>query len=251
MQTLTSEGRRVVARLARRHGFSEEAVAHMLQAVRSGNGAMAMFDHPELGGSGQWMKGGMLMLSDMLNHALKARVDALCSEISGVLADEPDLLRTGSAQVQTQSAAAQRQNAGGAGAGLFAPDAAASWWPAELGQPSATGSQNSVRYAYFDEARRLAVDVSGRVRIYDTLDHRIGGFSQQQAGSGSITFTSQHGTVDLNTLPVLSAEGHSAGESRAEEDAIAAIERLGRLRDEGLITEAEFAEKKAELLRRV
>jgi hypothetical protein len=38
---------------------------------------MAQFNHPEFAGSGQWMQGGMLMLGDMFNHALKGRVDAL------------------------------------------------------------------------------------------------------------------------------------------------------------------------------
>ena len=42
--------------------------------------------------------------------------------------------------------------------------------------------------------------------MHDTLDHRIGGVSQQQGNNSSVTFSSQHGTVDLATLPVVSRE---------------------------------------------
>jgi len=59
---------------------------------------------------------------------------------------------------------------------LFVPAPASNWWPADLGAPSATGSQNNVRYAYFSNARRLAVETFGQIWIYDTLDHQIGGF---------------------------------------------------------------------------
>jgi hypothetical protein len=41
---------------------------------------MAQVSHSEFGGSGQWMAGGAIMISDMFNHALKARVDAVCNE---------------------------------------------------------------------------------------------------------------------------------------------------------------------------
>jgi hypothetical protein len=207
MQQLTPEGQRLVAELAARHGFGSDAVTAMLYAVLQGNGTMAQFNHPEFGGSGQWMQGGMLMLGDMFNHALKGRVDALYNEISGVLARQGGLLQSGSFQSQSQGGAGiQTQTAGGVmgQSGLFVPDPAQHWWPAELGTPDATGAQNEVKYAYFAGARRLAVQAGGEVWVYDTQDHRIGGFSQQQGGGSSIVFTSQFGTVNLASLPVVS-----------------------------------------------
>jgi hypothetical protein len=57
-----------------------------------------------------------------------------------------------------------------------------------------------MRYACFPESRRLAVMRDGRVRVYDTGEHRIGGFSQQQSGSQSLTFTSQTGSIRLEDL---------------------------------------------------
>jgi hypothetical protein len=213
MQQLSPQGRQLVSELAQRHGFSADAVTAMLYAVLYGNGTMAQFSHPEFGGSGQWMRGGMIMLGDMFNNALKGRVDALCSEISDVLARQPGLLQGGSFQSQSQGGSDyQNQTAGGTmgQSSLFIPDPAAHWWPAELGTPSATGAQNNVKYAYFAGARRLAVDAGGEIWVYDTQDHQIGGFSQQQGGGSSITFTSQFGTVNLASLPVISRGGPMA-----------------------------------------
>jgi hypothetical protein len=86
-QLLTPEGEKIAGDLAGRHGFSVDAVTYMMYAMLNGNGSMAQFAHPEFGGSGQWMRGGMLMLGDMFNHGLKSRVDALCNEISGIFAN--------------------------------------------------------------------------------------------------------------------------------------------------------------------
>jgi hypothetical protein len=75
------------------------------------------------------------------------------------------------------------------------------WWPADLGQPNTSGAQNDLRYAYFAGPRRLAISRGGKVTIYDTADHKIGGVSQQQGGSrGDVSFTSQHGDVSLSDL---------------------------------------------------
>jgi len=255
--------------LSQRHGFTPDAVTHMLFAVLNGNGTMAQFNHPEFAGSGQWMQGGMLMLGDMFNHALKGRVDALCWEISEILANQPGLLRSGSYQSQSQSGGGQQSQAAGAPMGessLFVPDPAVQWWPRDLGAPSATGSQNNVRYAYFASAHRLAVETNGQVWVYDTLEHQIGGFSQQQGMGGSILFTSQYGTVNLASLPVISIDGRppasprsvtasaaasTAAPSAQEADIFSAIERLADLRDKGILNDEEFAQKKADLLSRL
>jgi hypothetical protein len=77
------------------------------------------------------------------------------------------------------------------------------WWPEELGEhPNSAGGQNETRYAFFGDQKRLAVDTGdGKVQLYDTGDHRISGVQQHQSGSGKkVTFTSQHGEVDLAAL---------------------------------------------------
>ncbi|WP_227747348.1 hypothetical protein [Paraburkholderia franconis] len=65
MRKLTPAGQRLIEEVAQRHGFSTDAVMSMLESVIRGNGSMAQFNHPEFGGSGQWMRGGMTMVSDM------------------------------------------------------------------------------------------------------------------------------------------------------------------------------------------
>ena len=64
-----------------------------------------------------------------------------------------------------------------------------------------------MRYAYFAQARRLAIDVGGSVTVYDTLDHQIGGFSQQQSVGGSIGLTSQYGLISVASVPVTWGNG--------------------------------------------
>ena len=58
----------------------------MLIAVHNGNGSMAQFNHPDFGGCGQWMQGGMTMVSDLFNNQLKYRVDSVCNDIANELA---------------------------------------------------------------------------------------------------------------------------------------------------------------------
>src|SRR5690606_25791726 len=126
MTQLTPDGQRIVQDLSNRHGFSTDAVTHMLIAVLNGNGGMAQFSHGEVAGSGQWMRGGMIMLGDMCNNYLKGRVDSLCSEIANILANQPGLLQTGSFQSQSQGGQQNGQHqshGGGMGqSSLFVPN---------------------------------------------------------------------------------------------------------------------------------
>ncbi|QOR39978.1 SHOCT domain-containing protein [Billgrantia diversa] len=187
MPSLSPQGLALVDDLVERHDFSRDAIAHMVSAVADGNGQMAMFSHPEFGGPGQWMQGGMLMLSDPFNHALNARVDALCHEIGDMIGEKAGEM------VAPQP-------------GWPLAEDNTAWWPAELGAPNATGEQNGLRYAYFAQARRLVVQTEEAIQVYDTLDHRIGGFAQQQGSRSRFTLISQHGQVDLASLPVISTD---------------------------------------------
>jgi hypothetical protein len=290
MRKLTPAGQQLIEEVAQRHGFSTDAVMSMLESVIRGNGSMAQFNHPEFDGSGQWMQGGMTMVSDMFNNYLKGRVDGLCSELSRLMANQPDLLiRSGSFPSQSQGTQQQGNDGGGqqqqqsAGYGgsnqqetaagpvgpvsLFVPPApgtSGAWWPADLGRPNSTGAQNDVRYAYFAQPRRLAIEVNGKVTVYDTLDHQISGFSQQQSRGASLTFASQHGLVAVASLAVVSVGGVpqpasppvqddpvSTQSVAREADVLATIEKLAQLHAKGILSDEEFAAKKAELLSRL
>ena len=290
---LSDAGIQLVQNLSMRHGVSADAATHMLIAIQNGNGSMAQFNHPEFGGCGQWMRGGMTMVSDLFNNQLKYKVDSICNDIANELSNHQTSPFAGSFQSQSQNGVSSQYQAGGtnsssamsSGNSLFVPDPEANWWPQDIGVPNALGSQNNVRYAYFANSRRLAVKTGNDVWVYDTQDHQIGGFSQQQGTGGSITFTSQYGIVNLSTLPVISRNGMvvpatptpavtesqtpvfehvdtqqrftpkpNGGQNPTPTDGnsiIETLEKLGGLRDKGYISEDEFANKKAELLSRL
>ena len=102
--------------------------------------------------------------------------------------------------------------------------------------------------------------------VYDTLDHQIGGVGQQQGYDASLTFTSQYGLVSIASLPLAQANAvspppffqpapfDSSAQQAAnanETDIFAKIQRLAELRQRGIVSDAEFADKKAELLGRL
>ena len=197
--------------------------------------------------------------------AIRARVDALCTELAQLLA--------------TTS--------------MFPPSA--NWWPANLGVPSGAGGQNTARYAIFPSTRRLAIQINGVTKVFDTGEHRIGGVQQQQQGGGygSVTFTSQFGTFDVSSLPEVGTQraAETPGAARAPQyqsqyqsdpaqaqyqsdpapqfapqtqtpepassasgdpaAIVAAIESLAGLHQRGILSDEEFAAKKAELLGRL
>ena len=104
MTLLSPKGLHAVEEIAHRTGFSQDAVTSMLFSIVSGRGGMAQFSHPEFGGSGQWMAGGAIMISDMFNNGLKARVDALCNELSALIRSESDFVAAAAFQSQSHGA---------------------------------------------------------------------------------------------------------------------------------------------------
>src|SRR5215831_3106648 len=268
MPQLTSEGQQKVTELAQRYGVSTAAVVTLLQALTHGHGTMAQFDHPELGGRGQWMPGGMVMVGDMFNQGLKATVDGLCVELAVFLAAFP-LGPAAPARSPMQGQETQQQQSdihpaaespAPAAVRLFsaAPAGRAeAWWPAELGLPAASGTQNAMRYAYFPAQRRLAIAVHEDFRLYDTLDHQVSGVSQQQGSGSTVAFTSQHGVVEVTSLPMIASGrlGSPHEESMVSTrptaapapqpdlaatqvtDIFVTLERLAELRHKGILSE--------------
>ena len=78
--------------------------------------------------------------------------------------------------------------------------AAEPWWPADLGVASSTGGAGGLRYAYFAKKRRLIVERHGQRTTYDTGDHQIHGVMQTSSSAEGLSFSSQHGRVDLRDL---------------------------------------------------
>ena len=136
----------------------------------------------------QWSP-GMSMVGEMFNTQLKAKLDALCSDLAAHLdtSDAAGGARPGGDKVSYRSTSR--------------PDG---WWPAGLGRPAAVGVQNDLRYAVFPETRRLVIDDQGTVSVYDTGSHRIFGVAQAQSADRTLTFTSEDGLVRVADLPKVS-----------------------------------------------
>lgn len=265
----------IVDGLSERHGVSKDVIEHLTMALIAGHANQAQFNHSELGGMGQWSSGGMIMVGDMFNNGLKHRVDMLCSEIA-------DYIRSGQLSGPKLDRPHQSQSQGNGNSFFYQSSSQSSSWPQHLGQASSTGAQNNLRYAFFPASRRLAIDVNGKITVYDTQDHNIGGFSQQQNSDQSLTFTSQHGLVRAADLDIIPTSGGPETAQDAQiatpipvqsipdpsmtpsstsvvsdqtvfhqDDIISKIERLAGLRSKGIISDEEFAAKKTELLDRL
>ena len=265
MQQLTLAGQNIVNDLCSRYHLSNAAVVYMLVAVNNGGGNMAQFNCLELGGSGQWMRGGMTMVGDMFNNGLKTTVNNLCNELAGALANNQifPILAAGTPNSNQ-------------------------WWPTNLGTPFSSGSQNNTRYAIFP--KRLAIESAGQVTVYDTLDNNIGGVSQQQGVNNSLIFNSQYGNIAVSSLPRVSGSGSNSPirspplqanfaeltptallqpqnitdgsskpvdsvaavtSSNSSNEILALIEKLAQLKSAGVLSEIEYETKKSELLARL
>ncbi|WP_423821055.1 SHOCT domain-containing protein [Salinisphaera sp. SPP-AMP-43] len=241
-----------LARLAEQYGFSHEAVAHLFEAVSAGGGDMAMFDHPEYRGPGQWMRGGLIMITDPADGLLKNRIDALCHALSRLLREStPDTIhRRISDHARAWDTPGNLRHA---------------WWPAELGEPAISGETERLAYAYFEAACRFAIRYDGAIVWYDTGEHRLTGIAQHSGASpADLVLTSTQAALALAELkriesvedetsaPGSMPGGAVAGERLSESTAIfEALERLAALRDQGVLTEDEFVAKKQELLSRL
>jgi hypothetical protein len=190
--------RQEIAEIARRHEISLGAAEALYEAIRHGGGGQAQFSHPDLGGMGQWSRGGMTQIGDMFNTGLKGRVAAACADLASLVAG---------AGPQNPSESFQRQ-VQGADDAIFDQEAhrggaSGSWWPEELGSPASSGAQNDMRYACFPDRRRLAIQRFGRVTVYDTGHYRLTGFSQQQSSSQDLVFSGPDGTVRTDNFRVV------------------------------------------------
>ena len=119
---------------------------------------------------GQWQP-SMVMVGDMFNHELKAKVDRLCTAL----------------------AALSRQ----------LPREVADTTGTLLGRTQATfkGSQNDSEYTYYADENRLVIYHEGKNTSYDTTGYPLTGVQQaQNSGGKRLGFTYPGGTVSVTDL---------------------------------------------------
>ena len=179
----------VIPSIAERYHISVDAARQVERALRATGGRQAQFDHPDLGGMGQWAP-GLIQVGRMGDHQLKHRVEGLCAEIAAIVRGSDTAGADAFARDPAAPPAASRVDMA----------AGERWWPADYGAPAASGRQHGVRYAYFPGRRCLLVESGARIDCYDTGDHDIVGVSQQQGHTSTLAFTSQLGDVRLDQL---------------------------------------------------
>lgn len=161
-----------ISKVARRSGLSPEAIGVLFDALVRGGGSQAQFSHPELGGHGQWMSGGMLMIGDMFNDALKAKVADACLQLAPLAAQE--LANQPRQQVKD------------------------AWWPESLGHPGSVASQDSFAYALFGD--RIAVRTGAKVTIYAVGNNIASGVGMS---NGKLSVLTASGSIPLEQLPIV------------------------------------------------
>ncbi|MCA9912543.1 MAG: hypothetical protein KC496_04325 [Anaerolineae bacterium] len=167
--------------LAREYGISRAAVEVLAEAIIRGNGTQAQFNHPDLGGMGQWQP-GMTMIGDMFNQTLKAKVSQLCEVLARAYAAREIASAPEIAVMQMR------------------------WWSDEYGEATAAGQQNDLRYAFFAKKRRLLIQRGESITVYDTGDHQIIGVSQQQSNNRQdLSFQTERGMIHEGVLEKVSS----------------------------------------------
>jgi hypothetical protein len=160
----------VIRELASEHTVTLSTVATLLHGLQATGGNQVQFNISELGGMGQWQP-SMVMVGDMFNHELKAKVDRLCTALSALSRQLP------------------REVADTTGT--------------LLGRTQATfkGSQNDSHYTYFAEENRLVIYHEGKNTSYDTTGYPLTGVQQaQNSGGKRLSFTYPGGTVAITDL---------------------------------------------------
>jgi hypothetical protein len=179
----------VIPHIAQRYSVSEAAARQIEASLRSTGGRQAQFDHPDLGGHGQWMP-GMIQIGKFDDPQLKVRVQGLAAEIAAIVRG----METSAEEALSRDAST------GAASGCVSLPAGESWWPASLGHPASEGDQNGVRYAFFPATERLLVQMNARIDAYDTAGRQVIGVRQEHEGASPLRCITTTGAVDLSLL---------------------------------------------------
>ncbi|MBF0313108.1 MAG: hypothetical protein HQK50_00790 [Oligoflexia bacterium] len=159
--------------LAKKYAISVQTVNSLYQAIDAGRGSQAQFNLSELGGMGQWSSGGMVMIGDMFNSSLKAKVISLASDLATIYRDGGH-----------GSAISSCDSCGGAQA--IASVAPMGGGDSFMNFPSMSGGQNGLSYEYYPGKAELLVTLrDGQRYLYSTKGMEITGVSQKTDALGS------------------------------------------------------------------
>jgi hypothetical protein len=157
--------------IADQTGFSLGAITLLWTGLLATQGRQVQFNHPELGGLGQWQP-GQTMIGDMFNGPLRARVEQACVALAQ--------------QVRLRPPAPLVDN-----------------FMALYGEARFSGTQNGLRYAYFPQYQRLVVQQGEHLCKFNTAGYELFGVGQagQNAGSPTLRFSTNRGNLNYDELP--------------------------------------------------
>jgi hypothetical protein len=173
-----------IAKIAVRYSVSKEAVAMVLNGLKATGGRRVEFNHSDFGGLCHWAPTRTLV-EDMVNYEASAKLKAVVGDLLEYLRFRPTSFGKLAGPAVTYRPGESRPT---------------DWWPAELPAPETTGSQGRLRYAIFPDAHRLAIEDSGTVTIFDTLNHRLTDISRVPGPDQALTFRSDVGLVTISDL---------------------------------------------------
>ena len=282
MSEQSSDNSAALRALAERQGFSLEAVRAMLAAVQAGGGRAAQFDHPEFGGMGQWFSGGMVMIGRMNDYGLQARVSALCEEIAAALPELSPRKKAGSPTGQAWDWAPSEWWPEGLGrpSSVGSQNATRYAWFPETRRHAV---ETHGRLALYDTGEHVITGASQQQS--GTSSFRFSGPRGDISLEDLKPVEQPHGASPARTEPQEPAPSPAPkptaapaspietivpeaarppvpeashapvppppSTSHGASDVLATLERLAELHRKGVLTDAEFSGKKAELLARL
>lgn len=160
--------------IASKFDVSESTVKQIFDSLERTGGRQAQFNIAELGGMGQWQFGGMMMIGDMFNNTLKAKVASICEAVADLVINMP------------KDEKAKEKN---------------SKKDTDTRKASMKGSQNDIHYAFYPSEKVLEITKNGKTKKYHTKDYQLSGVQQSQDGSGKkLSFSHPNGTVSVSDL---------------------------------------------------
>ncbi|MCU0392081.1 MAG: hypothetical protein MUE81_13260 [Thermoflexibacter sp.] len=165
-----------IEKIAKKYEVSVGAIMMLVSGLQSTNGNQVQFNHPDLGGLGQWQL-GMVMIGDMFNHTLKMKINEICQELALLVRNE---------KINPPKKSVIQN------------------FDSIHGKPAFKGSQNNLHYAYYPEKNLFILEQYGIVEKYNTEGYQIVGLSQQQSNfTQDIQLQTDKGSITIANLPKL------------------------------------------------
>lgn len=182
----------IIKELSSKYEIDQDAVECLYNSIQAGNGTMAQYNHPGLGGMGQWMAGGSVM---SFNWVLAGKITQMANAISQKILERPSQQSSQPAKVVPVSPVQQKPVVNNSNPSFtpFAPMKPMApmtfSFPQGNGEksPDMSGAQNGTSYKYFKNDDVLEITKNGSTKKI-ILSAKLVGVSQEQDQQGHQKF---------------------------------------------------------------